>query len=254
MARQTQRERTAKTFHAVLTRSGNTLNWVIIRIPFRVEKVWGVRGHIRIKGEINGFAFRSTLFPSGDGQHFLIVNKQMQKGGRVGPGMEARFRMEPDTEKRAVPLAPEFDRVLRQSKPLQKFYQSLSTSLKNDIARYVGSGKQAQTRIRRAEQTAERLMETMEAEIELPPIIRQVIARNPPAAEGWQRMSPSHRRMHLFGIFHSRTFEARSRRIEKAVSEMIEYAKAKKSPRGSGSRIEPGYTGIDRPDDFHDEE
>ena len=30
----------------------------------------------------------------------MIVNKQMQKGGKVGPGMEARFRMEPDQEKR----------------------------------------------------------------------------------------------------------------------------------------------------------
>jgi uncharacterized protein YdeI (YjbR/CyaY-like superfamily) len=65
----------------------------------------------------------------------------------------------------------------------------------------------------------------MEAEIELPPIIRQVIARNPPAAEGWQRMPPSHRRMHLMGIFYYRTFEARLRRIEKAVQEMLEYAR-----------------------------
>jgi uncharacterized protein YdeI (YjbR/CyaY-like superfamily) len=201
------------------------LHWVVVRIPFDVAKVWGVRGHLRVKGDINGFAFRTSLFPSRSGHHFMIVNKQMQKGARVSVGMEARFRMEPDTEKREVPPAPEVDLALKQSRPLQKFYQSLSPSMKNDIARYVAAAKQPATRVRRAEHLAERLMETMEAEVELPPMIRQVIARNPPAAEGWRRMSPTQRRMQLFGIFHYRSYEARLRRIEKAVEEMLEYAK-----------------------------
>jgi uncharacterized protein YdeI (YjbR/CyaY-like superfamily) len=201
------------------------LHWVVVRIPFDVGKVWGVRGHLRVKGDINGFAFRTALLPSRGGYHFMIVNKQMQKGARVSPGMEARFRMEPDTEKREVPPSPELDRVLKQSRRLQKFFQSLSPSMRKEIARFIAAAKQPATRVRRAEQLAERLMETMEAEVELPPMILQVIARNPPAAEGWRRMSPSHRRMQLLGIFYYRTFEARLRRIEKAVEEMIEYAK-----------------------------
>jgi uncharacterized protein YdeI (YjbR/CyaY-like superfamily) len=178
-----------------------------------------------VKGDINGVPFRTTLLPSGDGRHFMIVNKQMQKVGRTAPGEEARFQMEPDLEKRVVPKAPEVDRVLRQSKPLHRFYQSLSPSTRNDIARYVSEGKQKETRERRAEQLAVRLMETMEAEIELPPMIRQVMMRNPPAEQGWRRMPPSHRRMHLLGIFYYRNFDARMRRIEKTVEEMKKFAK-----------------------------
>jgi uncharacterized protein YdeI (YjbR/CyaY-like superfamily) len=67
-------------------------------------------------------------------------------------------------------------------------------------------------------------METMEAEIDLPPLIRQALARNPQAAEGWRRMTRSHRRMHLLGIFYYRNLESRIRRIEKAILEMVEYA------------------------------
>jgi uncharacterized protein YdeI (YjbR/CyaY-like superfamily) len=156
----------------------------------------------------------------------MIVNKQMQKGARVSAGMEARFRMEPDTEKRIVPTVPEIDRVLRQSKRLQKFYQSLTPSARNEIARFVSGAKQRSTRIRRADQLAVRLMETMEAEIELPPMIRQVMARNPLAERGWKKMPRSHRRMHLLGIFHYRTLDSRLRRIEKAVAEMMEYAQS----------------------------
>ena len=68
-------------------------------------------------------------------------------------------------------------------------------------------------------------METLEAEVELPPLIRQAFARNPLAAKRWEEMSPSHRRMHLFGIFHYRNLQSRLRRIEKTVSEMMEYGK-----------------------------
>jgi uncharacterized protein YdeI (YjbR/CyaY-like superfamily) len=213
-----------KSFSAVLTRSGNTLNWVVIEIPFDAARLWGVRGQLRVKGNINGFDFRTSLFPSGNGRHFMIVNKQMQKGARAYPGMEAQFRLEPDTDKRVVPSVPEIDRVLRQSKRLQKFYQSLSPSMRNDIARFVSEAKQQSTRIRRADQLAERLMETMEAEVELPPMIRHAMARNPLAERGWAKMSRSHRRMQLLGIFYYRNLDSRLRRLEKAIAEMAEYA------------------------------
>jgi len=214
----------SKTFPAVLTRTGNSLNWVVIRLPFDAQKVWGTRGQIRVKGEINKFAFRTTLFPTGDGHHYMIVNKQMQKGGSVRPGMEAHFCMEPDLEERTVPASPELENALKESRRLQKFYQRLTPSTRTEIVRWIAGAKQRETRARRAEQCAERLMETMEAEIELPPIIRQAFARNPQATEGWKRMSPSHRRMHLLGIFYYRNLESRLRRIEKSIVEMIESA------------------------------
>jgi len=214
----------SRTFPAVLTRTGNSLNWVIIRLPFDAQKIWGTRGQIRVKGEINNFAFRTSIFPTGDGHHYMIVNKQMQKGGSVRPGMEAHFRMEPDLTERTVPVSPELERTLKQSGRLQKFYLGLTPSTRTEIVRWIAEAKQQQTRARRAEQCAERLMETMEAEIELPPIIRKALAQNPQAAEGWRRMPPSHRRMHLLGIFYYRNLESRLRRIEKAVAELIEYA------------------------------
>ena len=213
-----------RSFSAVLTHSGNSLNWVIIEVPFDVVKVWGVRRQLRVKGEINGFGFRTSLFPSGDGHHFMIVNKQMQTSGKVRPGMEAQFTMEPDTTKRIVPVAPELERALRQSKPLQRFYQSLAPSVRNDIARFIATARQKTTRERRAEHLAERLLETLEAEIALPPAIRQAMARNPLAAKGWERMSRTHRRAHLLAIFYYRNWDSRLRRIEKAVAEMAQYA------------------------------
>ena len=220
----------AKSFDAVLERTGDRLNWTIVRIPFDVHKLWGKRGQLRVKGEINGAAFKTTLFPTGKGTHFMVVNKTMQKVGKTVAGMKARFRLEPDTTPREIKSPPELSRVLRQSKRLQKFYDSLNNSARHQIAQWIAEGKHAETRERRAEQMAERLMQTMEAERELPPVLQVALAHNAKARAGWELMPPSHRRNHLLGIFYYANPEARARRVAKAVELMVEYAgKRKKS-------------------------
>ena len=219
----------AKTFAATLEHSGNSLNWIIIRVPFDAGRLWGKRGQIKVQGEINGFEFRSSLFPTGQGTHYMIVNKKMQTGGGVSPGGRARFRMEPDTTPRVLTLPAEWQAMLRQSKALQKFYASFNASARQWIAKWIQEGKQSATRVRRAEQMAERLMETMEAERELPPLIQLALARNPKAQAGWSQMPPSHRRAHLLGIFYYRNPESRARRITKAVAEMVAYAEKRTS-------------------------
>jgi uncharacterized protein YdeI (YjbR/CyaY-like superfamily) len=210
-----------KSFSALLERAGDKLNWVVVRLPFDSVKLWGIRGTLRVKGEINGFAFRSSIFPTGDGHHMMLVNKQMLKEGRALPGTKAKFRMEPDLEERVVPIAPELDRVLRTSKRLRKFFDALSGSMRNYVAGSVSAGKQPETRMRRAEQVGEWLMETMEAEMELPPQLRLAFARNPEAAEGWRRLSASHRRRHLLSVVYPRSHDARLRRIDKMMEELM---------------------------------
>ncbi|HET6842070.1 MAG TPA: YdeI/OmpD-associated family protein [Candidatus Angelobacter sp.] len=218
------RKSASKSFAAVLEHSGNSLNWIIVRIPLDVAKIWGKRGQLRVQGEINGFAFRCTLFPTGQGSHYMIVNRAMQKGGKTQAGMEARFRLEPDDSPREVTVPAELLRVLRQAKRLQKFYDSLNESMRRYLASWVGDPKQSATRIRRAEQLAVRFMETMEAEIELPPLIQSALMANPKARAGWEQMSPTHRRRHLLGIFYYSQPASRARRLAKAMEEMVQYA------------------------------
>jgi uncharacterized protein YdeI (YjbR/CyaY-like superfamily) len=216
---------TAKVFDAALERTGDRLNWTVIRIPPDVEKAWGSRGRLRVRGDINGFSFRTSLFPDGRGGHFMIVNKKMQAGGKVGTGASARFRMEPDLAERTVNMPAELAAALQESKRLTKFFESLNPSTRRDIASMIAEAKQAETRKRRAEQLAERLMATMEAEKgDLPPQLELAFRRYPSARRAWMKMGAAHRRQHLLGIFYYRNPESRERRIAKAVQEMIEYA------------------------------
>ena len=213
-----------KKFEAILEPSGNSLKWTIIRVPFDAARIWGKRGQLKVQGNINGFPFRTSLFPSSQGGHILLVNKKMQAGGRVRQGMKAKFHLEPDTAPREIEPPSELLAVLRQSKRLKKYYESFNHSGRREIAKYIAEAKHSETRKRRADHMAERLMQTMEAEIELPPILQVAFARNPKAKIGWEKMPPSHRRFHLLGIFGYRNPESRARRIAKAVEEMVSYA------------------------------
>jgi uncharacterized protein YdeI (YjbR/CyaY-like superfamily) len=209
----------AKTFKATLERMQSNLGWVIIRIPFDVSKVWGVRGTLRVKGEINGFAFRSSLFPTGKGSHYLLVNKRMQAGAASAPGMAAQFRLVPDTAERKAILPAELRRALSQDRSLRPWFDTLSYSIRRWLAGWIAQPKSAEARARRAEQIAEQLLTTMDAERELPPILKAAFARDARAYQGWQRMSPSHRRHTLLSIFYYRSPEARERRIVKMLQE-----------------------------------
>lgn len=208
-----------KFFKATLERMQSNLGWVIVRIPFDVSKVWGVRGRLRVKGQINGFPFRTSVFPTGKGYHFLLVNKRMQAGAKTAPGMAALFRLEPDMEECKAILPAELKRALSQDRSLRRCFDNLTYSIRRWIAVWIAQPKSAEARLRRAEQIAEQLLATMEAERELPPVLKAVFARDPRAYEGWQRMSASHRRHHLLGIFHYRSPEARDRRIAKMLEE-----------------------------------
>lgn len=195
------------------------LNWVIVHVPIDVAKIWGTRGQLRVKGEINGFAFRTSLFATGQGSHILLINKRMQKGARAVAGTTARFRLEPDTEERIVTVPVELKHALAEDRSVGRWFDQLNYSTRHEIAKWIAEPKSAEARSRRAEQMAERLLATMDAERELPPILQVAFARDPRAREGWKHMSASRRRGHLLAIFYYRTPEARARRVAKALED-----------------------------------
>jgi uncharacterized protein YdeI (YjbR/CyaY-like superfamily) len=225
---------TAKTFTATLERSGNRLHWTFVRIPFDVAKTWGTRGHLRVRGEINGVELRGSLFPTGNGTHVITLNKKTQKAARVAPGSTARLRLEPDLEERPVVTPPELKRVLRESRRVEKFYAALPRSARREIGYWIAEARHAETRTRRAEHMAERLLETIEAERELPPAIALALARTPGARAAWDGMSPAKQRHQLLSIFYYRTPESRARRIERMIENMLAWEeKHRRSPRSA---------------------
>ncbi|SRR5579883_375064 len=225
----------AKAFRAPLERGNPRLGWTIARIPFDAGKLWGSKGMLKVKGEINGFPFRTSLFPTGDGRHILLVNQQMQKGARATLGTVAGFRLEPDREERIASMPAELGKALSESRALRRWYDRLNYSTRKEVGNWVAGVKSAEARRRRASQIAERLFAAMEAERELPGFIRAAFARDGRAREGWNRMSLAQRRRHLLALFYYRTPDAQARRLDRLLQDAR--AHAEKTPRGKAAGL-----------------
>jgi uncharacterized protein YdeI (YjbR/CyaY-like superfamily) len=179
--------------------------------------VWGSKGMVKVVAEVNGFSYRTSLFPSKIGPHALMVNKKMQKAAGIKAGDTAKFTLTLDTKERTAKVPRELERMFKEERALKRYFDSLNYSAQHDIEMWITEPKSAEARERRAEQIAVRLLETMEAERELPPLIRLAFERNPKAAEGWAKMTESQRRGQLMAVFYYRTPESRARRLEKVL-------------------------------------
>jgi uncharacterized protein YdeI (YjbR/CyaY-like superfamily) len=226
-----------KSFIAVLEPDHTRLKWVIARVPFDPAKAWPERKGLRVRGTISsakdktgGFAFRTSLF-SGPGKgRMLMVNKKMQAGARATVGSRVRISLEPDLEERVATTPHELTRALKGDRRLPKWFDGLSYSMRKEAGAWVSEPKSAESRTKRAEQMAERMLLTLEGETELPPILHAAFLRQPLARVGWEAMTPVQRRRHLLGIFGYKTVESRERRAAKAIEEALCAAK-----RRSGS-------------------
>jgi uncharacterized protein YdeI (YjbR/CyaY-like superfamily) len=208
----------AKTFTAVLEPDGARLRWVIARVPFDVAKAWPVRKGRRVRGEIEGFPFRTSLFPDprGTGQ-ILLVNKKMQAGAQARAGAKVRIRLEPDMEERPALVPAELTAAMKGVRGLRRWFDGLSPSKRREIGKWVDEAKGTETRLKRAGKMAERLLLAMEGEQEPPPVLRAAFQRQPRALAGWNALTPTQRRGHLLGIFYYEGVEARERRAAKAI-------------------------------------
>jgi uncharacterized protein YdeI (YjbR/CyaY-like superfamily) len=226
----------AKSFRATLEPDGTNLKWTVIRVPLDVASVWGSRGMLRVKGEINGFVFRTSLFPNGKGGHTLLINKRMQAGAKARVGTTANFRLQPDTEERTVAIPAELKRILAEDRSFRRWFDQLTYSTQKYVTDWVTDVKSAEARERRAERVAEQLLSTMQAEQELPPALQRVLPSGSRAREGWDLMSKTQRRGHLLGIFYYRTPESAGRRIEKMLAQAEEVAHRKKERKKKNTR------------------
>ncbi len=214
-----------KRFRAVLEPLPGGLGWVVAWLPFDVETTWKKLVRLRVKVEVGGEVFRTSLFPGAQREgHFVLVNKKMQKAAGAKVGAMVDFAIEPDLDQRTPTVPPELAKLLKSEKKLAKWYEGLSEPIRWEIAKWIDGVKGVEARQRRSEQIAERLMLTMEGEKELPPVLEVAFRRVPAARKGWEAMTKAQRRSNLMAIFYYQSPEAREKRVRKVVEDCLKAA------------------------------
>jgi uncharacterized protein YdeI (YjbR/CyaY-like superfamily) len=216
---------TAKRFRAVIEPLEGGLGWVVARLPFDVDAAWTKMVRLRVKVEVGGEVFRTSLFPDAQRRgHCVLVNKKMQKAAGAKVGAMVDFAISPDLEERTPTVPTELAKLLKTEKKLAKWYEGLSEPTRWEIAKWIDGVKSVEARQRRAEQIAERLMLTMEGEKELPPVLEVAFRRVPAARKGWGAMTKAQRRSNLMAVFHYQSPEARQKRVDKVVEDCLKVA------------------------------
>jgi hypothetical protein len=146
-----------QSFRAKIAAIGPSGAWCHMQIPFDVEKLWGSKARVSVRGKMNGFVFRSSIFPDGQGGHTMMVNKAMQAGAKAGLGDAVNMELEPDTAPRVVAVPPDLKKALAKDKAAVTFFDGLTPSAKQMYVDWITGAKQAETRARRIAQTVEML-------------------------------------------------------------------------------------------------
>ncbi len=81
-----------REFDAQLHKGDNPGAWTCV-IVSDVQKLFGTRGLVKIRGEIDGVPFDGALMAQGDGSHRLPVKAQLRKaiGKEAGDAVHVRI-------------------------------------------------------------------------------------------------------------------------------------------------------------------
>jgi hypothetical protein len=128
---------------------------VFFTLPRKESAKFGVRGRVPVTGSMNGYKFRSSIFPTGDGAHFMAVNREVRAG--AGAGDRVKVVMEVDTQPRTVELAPDIGKALSKSKTVRARFDKLSYTHRKEYVQWIEGAKRPETRACRIEEVIKRL-------------------------------------------------------------------------------------------------
>lgn len=144
-------------FRATLEAGGEGDAWVLIRVPFNVEKVFGSKGRVSVTAKMGGQTYPTSIFPSGDGTHHLMVNKAMQKALNMGVGSEVDVDLTLD-KGTAVEIPEDLAKELKAHPAAERLFASLTAAAKREFAAWIQSAKRPETRAQRVAKSREMIL------------------------------------------------------------------------------------------------
>lgn len=141
-----------KRFRALIVKDEGSEVCAIQHFPFDVEKTFGVRGRVPVRGTLNGAPFRAAIFKMG-GEHFMVVNRHLRAASGVKGGETVPVTVERDDEPRVIEPPVDFARALKSNKDARATWDKLSFTHRREHVEHIEEAKKPETRQRRIEKS-----------------------------------------------------------------------------------------------------
>ncbi len=151
----TKQTNSKKVFKSKVVAIGPGGAWSMMRIPFNVETLWGSRARVSVRGVINGFEFRTSIFPDGKGGHTMMVNKAMKQEGGAVPGKTVRVELQRDDSPRPISVPPKFKKALARNSKAAAAFEAFAPSHRRAYMDWITQAKLEETRVARIAKAVE---------------------------------------------------------------------------------------------------
>jgi Domain of unknown function (DUF1905)/Bacteriocin-protection, YdeI or OmpD-Associated len=148
---------TKKKFTAKLESIGPGGSWTRMQIPFDVAAAFGSKARVAVRGSLNGFAFRTSILPNGDGTHHMMLNKALLAGSDATAGERVAVVIEKDEDSREVAMPRDLATALGKSREATKVWAAKTPTFRAEYIAWVEEAKSAETRARRIGATVDKV-------------------------------------------------------------------------------------------------
>jgi len=131
--------------------------WTFVTMPRTASEKLPKRGRIAIEGTVNGFAFKTSAFPDGNGSHNIQLNGTMREGAKAAVGDTAAFVIRPAGDTVEFELPDDLASALKKAVKASAQWEKITPKAKAEWAVWVTSAKKEETRTARIAKTIERL-------------------------------------------------------------------------------------------------
>ncbi len=146
-------------FKASLLRPAEPKNatWSFLVLPKAASAKLPTRSMVTVAGTLDGAPFQATLEPDGAGSHWLKVEKKLRDAAGAEIGAMIELEIAPVTEEPEPKLPTDLRKALAAHPAALATWKDITPVARRDWIHWIGSGKKAETRVKRIDVTCDKL-------------------------------------------------------------------------------------------------
>lgn len=146
-------------FKASLLRPAEPKNatWSFLVLPKAASAKLPTRSMVTVAGTLDGAPFQATLEPDGAGSHWLKVEKKLRDAAGAEIGAMIELEIAPVTEEPEPKIPSDLCKALAAHPAALATWKDITPVARRDWIHWIGSGKKAETRVKRIDVTCDKL-------------------------------------------------------------------------------------------------